>query len=295
MYSQKEKNGTVYKEHPAIKTVEAMQQAWIAGDSAKVATYLADNFKSFDGTSTDVNDKGRDKKQFLTNVANVNKYVAYLSLTRQNGAYPDAIEYKDDDDGLWVQTWDVLRGIHEATGVKIDQPLHRLYSLNGEGKIVSAVNYSTSEVGDEIGSSFEERKNGTIYNHHPYINSVRRMMGAFEHGDVDKAFSFFADNARFINLDTPQGESATVEEEKEGFKNMYENWTINGIDVNGYPDYLEYEMGNAKIVQSWWDVRMTRKSDNKKVTLPLLLIHTFNDDGKIVFENSYYSSALLRD
>jgi len=295
MYSQKKKNGTVYNQHPGIVAVEAMQQAWVAGDSAKVASYLADNFKYFDGTSTDVNDEGRDRASFLSRVANINKYVSYASISRQNGAYPDAIEYSDDDSGLWVQTWDVLKGVHDETGVKLNQPIHTLYSLNSDGKIVSAIDYSTSKIGDEIGDSFNTRTNGTIYQYHPNINKVRRMMRALEFGDIDKAFSFFAENARFRNLDTPRGESATVEEEKEGFKRLYENWTINGIDISGYPDYLEYEEGNSKIVQSWWDVRMTRKSDNKKVTLPLMLIHTFNDDGMIVFENGYYTTASMRD
>ena len=76
---------------------------------------------------------------------------------------------------------------------------------------------------------------------------------------------------------------------------MFENWTIDGIDVNGYPDYLEYEMGNAKIVQSWWDIRMTRKSDSKKITLPIMLIHNFNDEGMITFENGYYTTASMAD
>jgi len=295
MYSQKEKNGTVYKSHPGIVAVEAMQQAWVKGDSATVATYLAEDFKSYDGTSTDVNDKGRDRQSFLNRVANMPKWVSYMSIARQGGAYPDAIEYKDDDDGLWVQTWDVLRGIHNETGVKLDQPIHGLFRLNADNKIVSAIDYSTSEVGDEIGASFENRKNGTLYNHHPYINKVRRMMGALEHGDADKAFSFFAADAGFRNLDMPRGERKTVAEEKEGFNKMIENWTINGIDVNGYPDYLEYEMGNAKIVQSWWTVRMTRKSDGKKVELPLLLVHNFNDDGMITNEMGYYTTASMAD
>lgn len=40
---KRKKNGTVYNEHPAIETVNAMQEAWIAGDDAKVATFLADD------------------------------------------------------------------------------------------------------------------------------------------------------------------------------------------------------------------------------------------------------------
>ena len=120
-------------------------------------------------------------------------------------------------------------------------------------------------------------------------------MGAIEHGDLDTAFSFFAKDAGFSNLDMPRGESSTVAEEKEGLKKMLENWTIDGIDVNGYPDYLEYEMGNAKIVQSWWTARMTRKSDSKKVELPLMFVHNFNDDGEITFEMGYYTTTSMQD
>jgi hypothetical protein len=295
MYSQKEKNGTVYKEHPAIVAVEAMQQAWAKGDSATVATYLADNFKSFDGTSTNVNDKGWDKQTFLTRVANLNKWVSYMSIKRQGQAYPDAIEYKDDDDGLWVQTWDVLRGVHNETGVKIDQPVHGLYRLNNDNKIVSAIDYSTSEVGDEIGASFENRTNGTIYNHHPYINKVRRMMGAFEHGDLDTAYSFFNEKAIFRNSESARGESLNLEESKARSVKIGETWDIISFDVNGYPDYLEYEMGNAKVVHSWWTIRLKRKSDDKKFELPIMYVHNFNDDGEITSSMAYYSSKVLDD
>ena len=119
------------------------------------------------------------------------------------------------------------------------------------------------------------------------------MVAALEHGDADKAFSYFTEDARFSNLDMPRGETSTLTEEKEGFNNMLKNWTIDRIDIVGYPDYLEYERGNSKVVQSWWDVKMTRKSDKKKVTIPVLLIHDFNDDGKITREAGYYTLSAL--
>ena len=291
MYSQTKKNGTVFNEHPAITAAEAMQQAWIAGDANKVEGYLADNFKSWDGTSTDSDDKGIDKEQFLKNATNVQKWVSYLSLTRQDKAYPDAIEYKDS--GVWVQTWDYLRGIHTNTGVKIDQPIHRLFKFNKDNKIETMIDYSTSSPGKEIRSSFVPRTNGTIYNHHDYINKVRIMVGALEHNDSDKAFSYFSEDAKFTNLDMAKGESHTVAEEKAAFNKMLESWTIDSIDVVGYPDYLEYEIGAGKVVQSWWNARLTRKSDGKKVVLPMMLTHNFNDDGMISREIGYYTTRVM--
>jgi len=56
-YSQKKKNGTVYIDHPAIVAIEAMQQASISSDADKVASYLADDFKAFNGTNTNPNYK----------------------------------------------------------------------------------------------------------------------------------------------------------------------------------------------------------------------------------------------
>jgi len=125
-YSQKKKNGTVYIDHPAITVVEVMQQAMIASDADKVATYLADDFKSFNGVNTNPNNKGRNREDFLKRVSTFKDFVNYASLKRTNGAYPDALEYKDDEDGLWVQTWDSFKGVHAVTGVKLDGPVHRL-------------------------------------------------------------------------------------------------------------------------------------------------------------------------
>ena len=112
---------------------------------------------------------------------------------------------------------------------------------------------------------------------------------------MDTFYSFFDEKATFRNIHMPPGtKGLTLEEEKEGMKKMMENYNITAIDVQGYPDYINYEMGDAKVVQSWWKVRMTRKSDNKKIVLPLFLIHNFNDEGKITSDIAYYSQTLMQ-
>ena len=296
-YSQKEKNGTIYKEHPAITAVESMLQAFfVEGDSTKAGSYLAADFRSFNGNSTNPEAKGRDRSNFLRGVAWFKKNVSYVSLERSTGAYPDALEYKDaeDDDGLWVQTWDHFKGVHNETGVKLDMPIHYLFALDKDNKIKRMFTYDNDLPWAEVRRSFVTRSNGVLYDQHENINKVRRMMAALENGDAEKGFSYFTEKARFTNLDMPDGEFATLEEEKEGFMNMLEKWTIESINVNGYPDYLEYER-SGKVVQSWWTVRMARKSDGKKVIIPLLLIHDFNDDGMIINESGYYTLQALED
>lgn len=292
MFSQKKKNGTIYKEHPAIAVVEAMQQAFIKGDTATVSSYLADNFRAMNGMNDNPEAEGQTKQNFLNSSIGWNKNFAYLSISRQGEAYPDALEY-DGDTGLWVQTWDYIRGIHEETGSKIDMPVHRLYVVNKDNKIARAITYDDGWAWKELRERRSVRTNGTIYKEHDNINKVLRMMAALEHSDVDKAFSYFTDDARFSNLDMAAGETGSLADEKEGFSNMIKNWTIDRIDVRGYPDYLEYEDSNSKVVQSWWTARMTRKSDGKKVKIPLMLTHDFNDEGMITREAGYYTLAAL--
>ncbi|WP_445956508.1 nuclear transport factor 2 family protein [Yeosuana sp.] len=291
MYSQKKKNGAIYNEHPAITVVEAMQQATVKGDTALVSSYLTKDFRAISGFNADPDAKGRDKQNFLNGVLWMNNNIAYMSLSRSPGAYPDALEY--DKSGSWVQTWDQFRGVNNETGVKIDMPVHRLFVLNNDNKISRMITYEDNSVWDNLRDSYGTRTNGTLYNHHENINKVLRMVAALEHSDADKGFSYFTEDAIFTNLDMADGESNTVAEEKEGFLGMLKDWAIEAIDVNGYPDYLEYELGNAKVVQSWWTARMTRKSDGKKVKLPLMFIHDFNDEGMITREAGYYTLQAL--
>ncbi|MCF6130505.1 nuclear transport factor 2 family protein [Flavobacterium sp. AS60] len=294
-YSQKKTNGTVYIDHPAIKIVEDMTKAFVSGDSVKVASFLADDFKAYSGASTNPNDKGRDKAAFLRNVKGWKEQLDYYSITRTKGAYPDAIEYSDKDqkDVVWVQTWEQLKGVHKKTGVKVDMPLHRLFVVNKDNKIKTIIEYSNSSVGDEIEQSFDVRENGTIYNHHEYINIVRNMVMAFENKDLVKSYSYYDEKARFRDINLPRDKTFSLAEQKENDKKILEEYDINSIDVVGYPDFLHYELNNAKVVLSWWNINLTRKKDKKEFVLPIMFMDNFNDEGKIIFETAYYSAKIL--
>jgi ketosteroid isomerase-like protein len=295
-YSQKKTNGTIYVEHPAITTVEAMTQAFVSGDVNKVASYLADDFKYYSGTTTNKDDKGLDKAAFLKTVQTWKDNIDYPSIKRSKGAYPDALEYKDAEqkDLVWVQTWEDMKGVQKQTGVKIDRPIHRLFTVDKNNKIKMMINYSTSTVNDEINQSFADRKNGEIYNHHENINSVRKMIHAFENKDFDKAYSYYDDKATFSDINsTDINKEYTLAEQKENDKKMFEMYDLLSIDQVGYPDYLHYELDDARVVQSWWKIRLIRKSDKKNIVLPILFIDTFDDKGKITSEIAYYSQKIL--
>ncbi|WP_298497214.1 nuclear transport factor 2 family protein [uncultured Algibacter sp.] len=294
-FGQKKTNGTVYIDHPAIKTVEAMTKAFVAGDSTKVASYLAEDFKSYNGVSTNTNQKGQDKGAFAGSAKFWHNNIDYFSIERTKGAYPDAIEYKKDNDKdeIWVQTWEDLKGVHKKTGVKFDMPTHKLFVVNKNNKIQTIINYSNESIFDEVRSSFVNRTNGKIYNHHDNINTVRKLNYAFENGDLETTMSYYSDDATFSNINMEFGESQTKAETKANWKKFLDDYEIVSIDMIGYPDYLEYEMGNGREVLSWWNYHLIRKSDKKKITLPMHFSNSFDVDGKIVFEMGYYSPTLL--
>jgi uncharacterized protein YkuJ len=273
-----------------------MTKAFVSGDSDKVASYLADDFKSFSGTNTNKDDKGQDKASFLKSVKLWKDDIDYLTITTSQGAYPDALEYKKDntDDEVWVQTWEDVKGVHNKTGVKIDMPLHRLFIVNKNNKIKPIIGYSTSRIGDEIGDSYTERENGEIYNHHENINSVRKMIHAFEHKDFTKAYSFYDEKATFTDINNPDiSKEFTIAEQKANDKRLFDNFELVSIDQVGYPDYLHYELADSRAVFSWWNFRLIRKSDKKNIVLPMFLIDNFDDKGKIISEIMYYSEKIL--
>lgn len=295
-YSQKKKNGTIYNEHPAIDAVEALNKAFVDGDADAVANLLTDDYKWWNGTTANKDAKPGTKKGSINNVKWWKENMTYVSFDQSSNSYPDAIEYKDEDekDWIWVQTWNDLKGVHNKTGVKIDAPVHRLYRVNSDNKINMIINYSNGRVWQEVRESHVNRKNGSVYNRHEYINKVRLLMVALEHQDMDKFYSFFDEKATFRNVHMPVGSKAmTLEEDKEAMKSMMEDFEFTGIDVQGYPDYINYALDNSSVVQSWWKVRMTRKSDKKKLVIPVHTIHDFNDEGKIIGESVYFSLTLM--
>ncbi|MGB5371844.1 MAG: nuclear transport factor 2 family protein [Flavobacteriaceae bacterium] len=289
--SQKEKNGTIYIKHPTIDMTNEMLAAYMAGDADKVATFLADDFKAYNGNNTNKDNKGNDKEAFLNQVKWLKDNTSYISMKPSGEAYPDALEYKDGT--IWVQTWNDMSGVHNETGVKLDMPMQHALQFNKENKIKTLITYNNNNVWQEVRRSYGDRKNGTLYDHHDNINKVRRMMSAFENKDLDLAYSYFAPDCRFTGLEVPDGETLTLDQVKERNAQVWETFDISSIDVVGYPDYLEYDLGDSKTVQSWWKFRMTRKSDGKKIVMPALYIHDFNDEGKIIRSNAYISTKIM--
>lgn len=154
--------------------------------------------------------------------------------------------------------------------------------------------YFDAGVGNEVRDSYGVRKNGTIYNHDDYVNKVRVIVHAFENKDYDKVYIFYDKKASFRNINMASDEkSFTLDQMKEMNKKMMQQFDTTSLELRGYPDYLNYELGDAKVVQCWWNCKMTRKSDNKKIVMPILFRDTFNNEGMITNEIAYYSKKNL--
>jgi hypothetical protein len=292
-FAQKKTNGTIYVEHPAIKAVEEMTQARVSGDATKVASYLASDFKYYSGTNPNETLEGKDKDAFATENKWMSDNVEYYSISRAQGAYPDALEYKENK-MVWVQTWENIKGVDKKTGVKINMPVHCLYTLDKDNKIKTMIVYSTNRIQDEIAQSSMDRKNGVIYNHHDNINTVRKMIYCFEFKDFEKGYSYYDEKATFQDINSLDiNTKYTLAEYKANDKELYKNFDLESIVQIGYPDYLNYELESNGVVLSWWKFNLIRKSDKKAITVPMHLSHTFNKEGKIILETAYYNAKLL--
>lgn len=295
-FAQK-KNGTVYLEHPAIDLVAEFNEAFVRGDTTKIASMLTDDFKSFNGVGDKLSSKGTGKARYVTNAYRWYDELDYFSISDFPGSYPDAIEYKKDnkDGEVWVQTWDLLKGVHKKTGVKFTSPTHDLFLVTKDGKIKSVIHYFDPSIFDEMAQSFADRTNGTIYNHHENINTVRKAVYAFENSDLDKAISYYSDDAVFYNINEDLNAPGTKDQVKAARAAFLDNFEIKAIEMIGYPDYLEYEMDQGRSVLSWWKMHLIRKADKKEIEMPMHINDDFDEEGKIINEIIYYNGNLLEE
>ncbi|MBX2952419.1 MAG: hypothetical protein KF870_07935 [Leadbetterella sp.] len=293
--AQKNENGTVYIDHPALKVVTAFEKATVEGDSAKMSGLLTDDFKAYNGTTSDPALPSSDRLTYVRTLLNYSRQLDYFAIEAIPGSYPDALEYKKDNKNgdVVVQNWVLLKGVHKTTGVKLDAAGFRIYYVTKEGKIKRIISYANGKVLDEIFASFSNRTNGTIYNHHANVNTARKAMYAWEKGDIDQYMSYYGDNAEFYDINTEWGKTRNKAEEKANIEQFRTLFEIKSIDMIGYPDYLEYEMDNGREVLSWWKINLVRKSDKKAIMLPMHLSMGFDENGKIISESAYYSESML--
>ncbi len=286
--AQKNKNGNLYDKHPGIDLVASFHKAYAAGDIDKASEILHDDVQWLDGNTNNTVWGGKDR--ILGNINGFKNNFNYVSFNDSPGAYPDALEYKKD--GNWVQSWFNVYGVHKVTGVELDHPVLRIYGLNDDStKIVGIIEYSNKRNFDQIANARTDMKNGTIYMSHQNINTVRKVQFAYQNGDVENAISFFHENATINDIN--ESKIMNMDETLERDGKMFADWTVTDLIEVGYPDYLEYDWRDSKVVLSWWTFKMKRKSDGKEVDVPVHFSDRFDNEGKIIRRTSYWNKSLL--
>ncbi len=295
-FSQKKKNGTMYIEHPAIDVVEKFYKAVSSNNLEALDELIGENFKGVNGNNTNKDAEGMTKNQFMQRVSNYHTNMRYFSLKHGDNGYPDAVEYKDETfkSVTWVYTWELLEGVGGTTGVKFSQPVHGEYVVNQDNKIVWRRVYENQFPYVESWQSLRELEDGDIYSHHPNINTVRKAIHAIEFGDNDNFFVDFAENATFGGMFQDWGDDdLNADDFKAGFLEFKKSFTINSCD-NAWIKYYEFDRQLSEgVVQSWWRMSVTRKSDNKEIVFPVMFNHTFNEEGKITNHQELWNQAKL--
>lgn len=277
------KAGTIYVEHEYIDVSRALWDAFVDGDKEKYQSFFADSvYVSTNGEEGEV----ISKKEMGENIDWWQSEFTNIGIEDQKPAYPDALDYKEG--GFWVQDWRLFTARHIKTGINLEVPLHSMYAFNDDGKIISNFTYFNDDVFELIAESQTKTENGKVYDNHPYILTVRKLVNTFQDGDADKYRTFFTDDAQFIFSWNEFGDRKSLDESMEGMKKMFAEGFKAKVEEFGYPDCVFYERGGNHVVYSWW--KYTVMKDGENYEFPVMLSHTFNDDGKIVNEFVYASS-----
>ena len=291
--AQKNANGVIYDKHPAIDVVEKFMQAFVKGDAATMTSLTTDDFKAFNAMNTNWDYKGQDLATCIRNAQNYANNYTNFSITKTEGSYPDALEYKKD--GLWVYTFNMFFAINKKSGFKIQSPYDCAFIFNAEGTKIRRMNFTMNTAMLVKNAESEQTlTNGILYKNHPNIVKVRKLVANFSLANMDGMFTDFAPNARFNDLNYAYGVSKNIEERKKDLTPFFENIEIIGIDEIGYPDMLDHD-GPSSVVDSWWSMRLRNKKTNKKFKIALVFSHTFNDQGQIQTESAYYNGIQLAD
>ncbi len=135
-----------------------------------------------------------------------------------------------------------------------------------------------------ISFSQAEKKNGTIYIKHPYIDVVNKATKGYVTKDMALWKSCYADTAKFSisGIDKFMSLSKNQAALELDYK-FFDNITVTTV---GYPDYLHYEDGDQKVVQSWWKWSGKSKKTGKVVVTYFVEFDWFNAAGKIYRETT---------
>ena len=289
VFSQKESNGKLYIEHPAIKIVNQFNEAYTSGDLDKLKELVTENFQ----VRTLKDRKSNDINWILGTSNYLSKNIVDLEIKHYGGSYPDVLEYKQD--GIVdVKTYEWLTGYDKNTGLDINMPRYATYRMNAKGDKVAGLWINDDEtLWQKNWDAYETSENGVIYKDHPLVSKVRLLYQSYKTGDVEKIKANYTENTIFYDvMNSEIDEFKTLEEEFAQFDEYMEVFEIVNIRESGFPDVLDYS-GDGAVVISWADFTFKNKKSGNTKTISQHIQHWFNEEGEIVREDYYFNPAQL--
>jgi ketosteroid isomerase-like protein len=289
VFSQKESNGKLYIEHPAIEIVNQFNEAYTSGDLDKLKELVTENFQ----VRTLKDRKSNDINWILGTSNYLSKNIVNLEIKHYGGSYPDVLEYKQD--GIVdVKTYEWLTGYDKNTGLDINMPRYATYRMNAKGDKVAGLWINDDEtLWQKNWDAYETTENGVIYKDHPLVSKVRLLYQSYKTGDVEKIKANYTENTIFYDvMNSEIDEFKTLEEEFAQFDEYMEVFEIVNIRESGFPDVLDYS-GDGAVVISWADFTFKNKKSGNTKTISQHIQHWFNEEGEIVREDYYFNPAQL--
>jgi hypothetical protein len=287
LYAQ-ENNGTVYSKHPAIETTKKLWAAFEKGDKVAVGALLADSMVVIYNSG----ETPQKREDYLKSIDWWSSEFENLKVGDDTPAYPDAIDYKKG--GLWVQDWLKVTGISRSSAINLDMHLHCLYQFNKAGKIATLFLYFNNDVFEAINTGSTTQENGKVFINHPYIITVRKLVNAYCAKNVAAMTEIYTPEVNFSNATMKWGDFIDLDKRKKELEKEFAETDNIKMKQVGYPDCIYYSKDDSYVVYSWWIWSGTSKADGKKTEFPIMLSHSFDKNGKIVFEQAYYSSNHIK-
>ena len=289
VFSQKESNGKLYIEHPAIEIVNQFNEAYVSGDLDKLKELVTDNFQVL----TLRNRESNDINWILGTSNYLSKNIVDLEIKHYGGSYPDVLEYKQD--GIVdVKTYEWLTGYDKNTGLDLNMPRYATYRMNEKGDKIAGLWINDDEIlWQKNWDAYETNENGVIYKDHPLVSKVRLLYQSYKTGDVEKIKANYTENTIFYDvMNSGIDEFKTLEEEFAQFDQYMEVFELVNIRESGFPDVLDYS-GDGVVVISWADFTFRNKKSGNTKTISQHIQHWFNEEGEIVREDYYFNPAQL--
>ncbi|CAI8283030.1 MAG: Uncharacterised protein [Owenweeksia sp. TMED14] len=274
------KSGVVYSSHPALDAVEAMNKAFVDGDSKAYVTYFSPDVKIYSIGETEPTGLERDLEITEWWIKNFD-----ITMSRSEGVNPDVIKYKGDKKGVWVMDWTEFMAINKTSGDTVKTWFHDEYFVNNDNKITKWFQYfNENDLGEQIQNSFGAHRNGRVYDEHPLIKKVESLIKSYETGNVGEMASYFSTDAKFDRKGGGDFEPYSKISLNERAAIWAQEITANPTRVMeeyGYPDAIRYEKGDGgwEVLSWWYHIGITEEGEEDRTFIHLS--HSFNDEGKI--------------